>query len=82
MLDNLKRLNDLDIVLSKMDEEAINLLYLRVFMSKDGELVIQDLANRCHEYIPTNSPFEEGMRSVYVSILSRLRNSVAQKKEE
>lgn len=82
MIDNLKRLNDLDIVLGKMDEDEINMLYLRVFMSKDGELLLQDLANRCHEYIPTGSPFEEGMRSVYVSILSRLRNSVAPKKEE
>ncbi len=82
MIDNLKRLNDLDIVLGKMDEDAINQLYLRVFLSKDGELVLQDLANRLHEYIPTGSPFEEGMRSVYVSILSRLRNAVSLKKEE
>jgi len=82
MIDNLKRLNDLDIVLGKMDEEAMNQLYLRVFSSKDGELLLQDLANRLHEYIPTSSPFEEGQRSVYVSIVSRLKDAVSIKVEE
>jgi len=82
MIDNLKRLNDLDLILGKMDEDALNQLYLRVFSSKDGELLLQDLANRLNEYIPTSTPFEEGMRSAYVSIVSRLRSAVAVKKEE
>jgi hypothetical protein len=82
MIDNLKRLNDLDIVLSRMDEDAINQLYLRVFQTADGELLLQDLANRLHEYIPTNSPFEEGQRSAYVSIVSRLKRAVEPKESE
>ena len=77
MIDNLKRLNDLDIVLGKMGEWDLNDLYMRVFSTKDGELVLQDLANRLNEYIPTSTPFEEGMRSAYVSIVSRLRSAVA-----
>ena len=82
MIDNLKRLNDLDMVLARMDEEQLNNLYMRVFSSSDGELLLQDLANRLNEYIPTSTPFEEGMRSAYVSIVSRLRSAVAVKKEE
>ena len=82
MLDNLKRLNDLDIVLSKMDEEALNQLYLRVFQTSDGELLLQDLANRLHAYNIAPDQYLEGQRSAYVSIITRLRNAVAQKKEE
>ena len=81
MIDNLKRLNDLDIVLSKMDDDALNQLYLRVFQTKDGELIMQDLANRFYVGQPTNDQFDEGQRSAYVSIISRLRAAVAPKVE-
>lgn len=81
MIDNLKRLNDLDIVLGKMDEDAINQLYLRVFQTSDGELILQDMANRCHVYDHTTSEFEEGMRALYISIISRLRGAVVVKQE-
>ena len=82
MIDNLKRLNDLDMVLGKMDEDAMNQLYLRVFQTADGELVLHDLVNRMHEFIPASSPFEEGQRSAYVSIVSRLKNAVAVQPKE
>lgn len=77
MIDNLKRLNDLDIVLAKMDEDALNQLYYRVFEKADGELIMQDLANRCHVYTNTTSEFEEGMRAMWLSIQSRIRAAVA-----
>ena len=82
MIDNLKRLNDLDIVLEKMDEDAINQLYLRVFQTADGELLLHDMANRFHIFSPTHSEFDEGQRSAYVSIVSRLRGAVVLKQEE
>lgn len=82
MIDNLKRLNDLDIVLGKMDEDALNQLYLRVFQTADGELLLQDIANRSHVYDRTTDEFEEGMRGLYISIVSRVREAVAPKQEE
>ena len=82
MIDHLKRLNDLDIVLGKMDENDLNQLYLRVFSTKDGELILHDMANRFYVSQPTTDEFDEGQRSVYVSITSRLRGAVAIKPEE
>ena len=80
MIDNLKRIDSLDIVLSKMKPEEIEALYFRVFSSADGELVLQDLANRCYVYAPTEgNQISEGMRAMYVSIIARLLNAVSKK---
>ena len=81
MIDNLKRLNDLDRVLSKMDDDALNQLYLRVFSTKDGELLLQDLANRAYVSDVTENVLEEGMRALYISITSRLRSAVQPKEK-
>lgn len=77
MIEHLRQLNDKDAVLVKFDEQALNQLYLRVFQSADGELLLQDLANRLHVYNPPTNDFESGQYSAYVSIISRLRNAVA-----
>lgn len=79
MIDNLKRLNDLDIILAKMDSDALDQLYFRVFSTKDGELILQDLANRFHVYDVAENDYSEGQRSAYVSIMTRLRSAVAPK---
>ena len=77
MIENLKNINDRNIKLSKFTEKDLNNLYLRVFSSADGELVMQDLANRFHISTPTSSQFEEGQRSAYLSIVSRLSGAVS-----
>jgi hypothetical protein len=82
VIEHLKRVNDLNMVLSKMNESDLESLYLRVFSSKDGELLLQDLANRCHVYDIAPDQFLEGQRSVWVSIQTRLRNAVAIKEEQ
>ncbi len=80
MIDNLKRIDSLDIVLSKMKEKEIEALYLRVFSSADGELVLQDLANRAFVSEPTEgNNINEGMRTLYISIITRLSNAVSKK---
>jgi len=83
MIENLKRIDSLNITLKKMDEKALEALYLRVFSSADGELVLQDLANRAFVGEPTNgNDISEGMRALYISIISRLQNAVSKKEEE
>ena len=76
MIESLKRIDSLDIVLSKMKPKEIEALYLRVFSSADGELVLQDLANRAYATEPTNgNDISEGMRTLYISIVNRLLNT-------
>ena len=81
MIEHLRNVNDLNIALSKMDDKALNALYERVFTSADGELVLQDMANRCYVYAPTENQTHEGMRVHYVSIIARLQNAVSKKEE-
>ena len=62
------------------DGEGLASLYRRVFNTPEGELILQDLKNRSFFYLPTfgNSNregeiyFNEGVRSVVLSIESRL----------
>lgn len=89
MIEFLKRINDLNIKLAKFDKDALDQLYLRVFNSADGEMVLQDLANRCHVYDTTNlggdgqfNSNAEGMRAMWLSIQSRLQGAVMVKKTE
>ena len=74
MRESIKESIKLNASLLKMDEDAITRLYLRVFNTDDGELVLQDLMNRCHFYTPTTNTFDEGQRSVIMSIQNRLSN--------
>jgi hypothetical protein len=82
MIESLKKINDLDRVLSKLDDDELNQLYLRVFSSKDGELVMQDMANRSYVFAPTENEKQEGMRAAWLSIQTRLRNAVNPEKKE
>jgi len=88
MIDHLKKQNDLDRVLDKMDKGMLDELYLRVFSSADGELVLRDLANRLFVGtttvdvgFPDITDFNEGMRAVYLSIMTRLLDAVNPQKE-
>ena len=86
MIENLKNINDRNIKLAKFTEDDLDQLYYRVFNGEDGALVMQDLANRSYAEHSTNDGddivFNEGMRSLYISIVSRLKGAVAPKKEE
>lgn len=80
----------LDNILSKMDEDALNRLYMRCFNCPDGELVLRDLANRVYANTSTSVDADnadklilhEGMRCVYLNIMTRLFNGVSGKKED
>ncbi len=80
------RLNDiLKERYSDDDGKRLNGLYLKVFDTDDGKLVLQDIANRCWVY---QSAIEEvrpetteGARSVFLSIQTRLKNALTAGKE-
>ena len=83
MIENLKDINDKQIKLSQFTEDDLNKLYLRVFNSEDGELILMDLANRCYIFETSeDSPLNEGMRAVWLSIQSRLLGAVSIKPKE
>lgn len=82
MIENLKNINDRNDKLSKLIGYDLDRLYLRVFSSEDGELVMQDLANRCHVFEPTENDKQEGMRAAWLSIQSRLQGAVNAVKTE
>ncbi len=82
MIENLKNINDRNLKLDQLAEDDLEQLYLRVFNSEDGELVMEDLANRAYVYAPTENERQEGMRALWLSINSRLQNAVAVKKKE
>lgn len=77
MIENLKNIHDRNIKLSKMTEKDLDQMYLRVFSSADGELVMQDLANRAYVFQPTENEKQEGTRALWLSIQSRLQGAVA-----
>jgi hypothetical protein len=85
MLDKYKKVDRLekllDILRASPNEVLLNQLYLRVFNTPDGELVLQDLADRCHINAPCMSDKDEGARLVWVSIQTRLYNAINPKKE-
>lgn len=64
-----------------MDQEAIQRLYMRVFNTDDGKLVLEDIGNRCFKHIPSTEdhcdPYltikNEGKRSVILHIETNLK---------
>ena len=79
MIENLKNIQDRNTKLSQFTEQDLDALYLRVFNSADGELVMQDMANRCHVFEPTENDKQEGMRALWLSIQSRLQGAIERK---
>jgi len=86
LIENLRNINDRNLKLAKFTEKDLDALYLRVFQGADGELVLQDMANRSFAYETTamahGIEYNEGMRALYMSIISRLQGAVAIKTEE
>ena len=82
MIEHLKKQNDLDRVLDNMDSDMLDQLYLRVFGSADGELVMHDLANRCSVFHPAETAMDEGMRAAWLTIQTRIKDAVNPKQKE
>lgn len=63
--------------LSSFDDAKLNALYRRVFSDDDGQLVLEDLHQRCWQRLsswtpdPFTTAFHEGMRAVLLMILTR-----------
>ncbi len=76
MLKQFELENMLDDKLSKYDDAQLNQLYLRVFNTDDGLLVLRDISNRCFVGTPTQGERTEGMRDVYLSIVTRMKKAV------
>ena len=74
--------------LAKLDDDALNRLYMRVFNTPDGKLLLEDLRVRCSVYDTTfdvNShlmAWKEGARSIVITIETRLASAPAEPKEE
>ena len=79
MLARFEKDTALDVKLSEYNDDRLNRLYLQVFNTDDGHLVLKDLANRCFADIPTSNDREVGMRCAYLSIMTRLRKSVVKR---
>jgi len=82
MIEYLELLHSLDDKLSQYDDNQLNQLYLRVFNTDDGLLILRDLANRCYVNIPTLNERTEGMRDTYLSIATRIDKAVTKKRED
>ena len=76
MLNQFERENKLDHKLLQYNDAQLNQLYLRVFNTDDGLLVLRDLCNRCYVDVPTTDDKTEGMRCAYLSIITRMKHAV------
>lgn len=71
-------MNDLSKKLSTLDETELSDLYKTVFSTVEGQLVLEDLKNRCSVKTTTysDSPYRiclnEGMRTVVLTIETRI----------
>lgn len=87
MIEHLQDMEALDRTLTQRTPEQLEQLYVRVFNSPDGELVLRDLSNRCYVDKSTseagvNVERAEGMRDLYLTIITRMRNTVITKEED
>ena len=76
MLSRFEKENELDHILSKMKGEHLAQVYLRVFNTNDGLLVLRDMENRSFINNAVKSGTDEGVRQAYLSILSRMKEAV------
>ena len=82
MLEHLQKQETIQNKLEEYTPEQLDQLYVRVFNTDDGELILKDLANRFYVDVPTVGERTEGMRMAYMSIVSRMRNTVNKKRED
>ena len=84
MLEQFMQENDLNDKLSKYTDAQLNQLYLRLFNTDDGRLILRDLANRCFINKPLSDGGwsqeslmqSEGTRLSYLSIVTRMKKAV------
>jgi hypothetical protein len=71
--------------LAKMDADALDRAYMETFNTDNGQLVLEDLRNRCFFFTTTLGPdmqFNEGQRAVVMNIETRLRPIKQEPKQE
>ena len=73
-------MSELNKKLMELDEEQVAQLYKNVFNTPEGQLVLEDLKNRCfiktstyhHSMNPQEIAWNEGMRNVVLHISSQI----------
>jgi hypothetical protein len=71
--------------LAELDSDALDRAYMEVFNTETGQLVLEDLRNRCFFFTTTlgsSIEFNEGQRAVVMNIETRLRPIKPVPKEE
>lgn len=78
--------------LAQLDAQQLDALYMRVFNTDDGQLVLEDLRNRASYFMPSyetqhsaidpyRTHVNEGGRAIVMSIETRLLKKVTQPKD-
>jgi len=71
--------NQLSIKLLQLSEEELDRVYMNMFNTEEGQLVLEDLRERCYCYNSTiadslaQMAFNEGLRAVVINIETRLK---------
>lgn len=79
--------NELFKKLNEMSDDDLSHAYMAVFNTPNGELILEDLKNRCFWYQSTydgdveEMKVNEGMRRVLLTIVTRLSATPAEPKE-
>lgn len=81
MIEGISESIRLNAILENYDDDRLNKLYLKMFNTDDGKLILQDLANRCNVYVPRHPDNIIEARSVFLSIQTRLTNAITARKE-
>lgn len=84
MMNSVQEYISLNEALEKYDEGSLNDLYTAVFNTEKGQLVLMDIANRSGVYVPIEGITKEeaeGIRKGFLSIQTRLQNSILSRKE-
>jgi len=80
--------HDLIKKLLTLTDEQLSQVYMRVFNSDDGQLVLEDLRQRCFNYISTIADTDretfanEGKRTIVLMIETRLQPIETEKERE
>ena len=69
--------------------EELQKTYNKIFSSKEGKIILEDLRKRCFAYAPTNVPgdpyathINEGMRNVLLHIETKMKMALLTQKKE
>lgn len=81
MNDIIPRLEKLD-VMRESDPQQITQLYLNIFTTPDGQMVLTDLMDHFFEFKPTSNDHEAGCHAVIIYIKNRLLGVTEQRPQQ